>query len=101
MEEKVTYREYDLANYINTAEDVLVGIEVAMEDNDNEFLMELLNAFVRSKNFSAIANELGISRNGLYKALSPQGNPSFVTVMNLLNILGIGLKPYARNNTNA
>jgi probable addiction module antidote protein len=39
-----------------------------------------------------IARELGITREGLYKSLSPDGNPSFETVIKLLDILGLRLK---------
>jgi probable addiction module antidote protein len=39
-----------------------------------------------------IARELGATREGLYKSLSPAGNPSFETVLKLLNILGFRLK---------
>ncbi|MCL2520221.1 MAG: putative addiction module antidote protein [Spirochaetaceae bacterium] len=84
--------KYDLADYINTKEDFLTGIEVAIEKNNMRYLIKILNAFSRSKNFSQIADELNLSRAGLYKSLSPQGNPSFETVMKLFNVLGIRLK---------
>jgi probable addiction module antidote protein len=38
-----------------------------------------------------IARELGVTRMGLYKSLSPDGNPSFETVIKLLGILGFQL----------
>jgi probable addiction module antidote protein len=88
------FREYDAANYINSKEDVLTSIEVAIEENDLDFLLSTLNALSRSKNFTQIARGLGITREGLYKALSVNGNPSFITIIKLLHVLGIGLKPY-------
>ena len=39
-----------------------------------------------------IAKELNMSRKGLYKALAPDGNPSFKTVFKLLDILGLQIK---------
>ena len=39
------------------------------------------------------AKEAGISREGLYKALSPNGNPSFATVCKILNAIGYILVP--------
>ena len=39
------------------------------------------------------AKEAGISREGLYKALSPNGNPSFATVCKILNAIGYTLVP--------
>ena len=39
------------------------------------------------------AKESGIFREGLYKALSPNGNPSFATVCKILNAIGYSLVP--------
>ena len=39
------------------------------------------------------AKAAGISREGLYKALSPNGNPSFATVCKILNALGYTIVP--------
>ena len=39
------------------------------------------------------AKEAGISREGLYKALSSNGNPSFATVCKILNAIGYTLVP--------
>jgi len=40
-----------------------------------------------------IAKELGLTREGLYKSLSPSGNPSFKTVAKLFDILGLRIRP--------
>ncbi len=37
------------------------------------------------------ARDVGMSREGLYKALSPSGNPSFATVLKVLTALGLRL----------
>jgi len=36
-------------------------------------------------------NDLNLNREGLYTAFSPQGNPSFITVYQVLNNLGYQL----------
>ena len=38
-----------------------------------------------------LAGQAGISREGLYKALSRSGNPSFVTVARVAQALGLEL----------
>jgi probable addiction module antidote protein len=38
-----------------------------------------------------VARRLGMSREGLYRSLSSSGNPSFETVIKLLNLLGLRL----------
>ena len=49
----------------------------------------------RAGNFSELAREVGISRKGLYKALSEDGNPSFATIWALLNKLGVRIEFHA------
>ena len=39
----------------------------------------------------ALARETGLTREVLYKALSPEGNPSFATVMKVCKALGLKL----------
>jgi probable addiction module antidote protein len=38
-----------------------------------------------------LAKDTGISREGLYKALSPDGNPSLATVLKVVKALGLKL----------
>jgi len=38
-----------------------------------------------------VARQTGLTREGLYKALSPEGNPSFATVMKVCKTLGLKL----------
>ena len=41
---------------------------------------------------SRLARDAGLSREGLYKALSENGNPSFATVMRIARALGLQLR---------
>ena len=85
-----------MAEFIDTKEDVIAHLSVALEENDLDFLLSILNALARSKGMAQIAAELGVTREGLYKSLSPGSNPTFSTVMKTLDTLGfklnIGLK---------
>ena len=88
---KVTFAKYDPAEYINNKETAIAFLEGALEENDPDFLLETIGYIARSKSMSQVAKELGIDRAGLYKSLSPEGNPSFKTVFKLLDILGYQL----------
>lgn len=48
-----------------------------------------LGTIARSRNLSELARRVGMSREGLYKALSEEGNPSFATVMKVTKALGL------------
>jgi probable addiction module antidote protein len=84
--------KWDMAEVLDTKEDIIACLEVALADNDTAFLFKTLNAIARSEGITQIAKELGVTREGLYKSLSPNGNPSFETVIKLLDILGFRLK---------
>lgn len=46
----------------------------------------------RSGNLSGLAREVGMSREGLYKALSGEGNPSFATIVKVAHAFGVRLQ---------
>ncbi|MDR1278161.1 MAG: putative addiction module antidote protein [Treponema sp.] len=89
---KVTVSNWDPAEFIETKEDVIANLSVALEDGDVEYLLKIMGHIARSAGMSQIARELGVSREGLYKSLAPDGNPSFETVVKLLDLLGFCLK---------
>jgi probable addiction module antidote protein len=89
---KVTVPDWDPAEFIETKEDVIANLSVALEDGDVEYLLKIMGHIARSAGMSQIARELGVSREGLYKSLAPDGNPSFETVVKLLDLLGFRLR---------
>ena len=80
--------DWDMAENINTKEEVFAYLQGAIEENDTETLFDVIGAIAKSKGMMLIAKELGLSRESLYKSLSSSGNPSFSTVLKVLDILG-------------
>ena len=89
--EKLKTSKYDPAEDIETREDVIAYLGAALEENDAEFLFKTIGYIARSKGMARIARELNLNREGLYTALSPQGNPSFITIARVLDNLGFRL----------
>jgi len=89
---KIAFSDFNPAKYINTKETVIAYLEVALEENDPDFLLSVISDIARSKGMAKIARELNLDRKGLYKSLAPDGNPSFKTVFKLLDILGLRVK---------
>jgi probable addiction module antidote protein len=88
---KVTVSDWDPTEIIETKEDVIVFLEGALKENDPEFLLKTIGHIARSKGMVQIAKELNLNRKGLYKAFSEKGNPSFFTVVKVLDNLGFRL----------
>ena len=83
--------EWDMANHINTKEDVTAYLEAALEENDTALLFAVIGDIARSKGMAQIANDLNLARESLYRSLAKDGNPSFNTVVKVLDNLGYQL----------
>jgi len=89
-----TYRRWDPAEYIRNEEEARLYLEACTEDDpgDGSFIRVALGNIARSRNMSSLARRLGMTRQGLYKALSQDGNPTFATVMRVTRALGMDLR---------
>ena len=70
-------------------------LEAAFEDGDPALIAAALGDIARAKGMSQIARETGLGRESLYKALSPDGNPEFSTVLKVVRALGLRLHAVA------
>ncbi|MDR3123809.1 MAG: putative addiction module antidote protein [Treponema sp.] len=89
---KITVSDWDPAEIIETREDIIAFFNGALEEDDPEFLLKTIGYIARSKGMARLARELNLNRKGLYKAFSEKGNPSFLTVIKVLDNLGFRLK---------
>ena len=89
MSEK--YQRFDAADYLKDLDDVAVFLEVALEDSaeDPSAVPHALGIIARSQNMSELARRVGMSRDGLYKALSEEGNPTWSTILKVTDALGL------------
>jgi probable addiction module antidote protein len=82
---------WDAADYLKTKEDIASYLDAVLEDGDPELLKLALGNVARSRGMTEIAREAGVRRTSLYRALSPDGNPEFATVVSVLKALGLRL----------
>lgn len=84
---------WDSAEFLETHEDIQLYLEACIEEagDDPAFIVHALGVIARAKNMSQLARDTGLSREGLYKALSPEGNPTFSTVAKVAKALGLQL----------
>ena len=87
-----TFSRYDAADYLKTAEDIGAYLEASAEENDPAQMALALGAVARSRNMSQLARDTGLTREGLYKALSADGNPSFATITKIAHALGLRVR---------
>jgi probable addiction module antidote protein len=89
---KITTSLWDPAEHLETKEDMVVYLESALEEGDPALISAVLGDIARAKGMGEIADKSGLGRTSLYKALSPEGNPEFSTVLKVINALGLRLQ---------
>jgi probable addiction module antidote protein len=89
-----TFKRFDAADFLETEEDVAQFLQAIMEDSgdDPAAIASALGAVARARNMSKLARDSGLTREGLYKALSAGGNPSFATIVKVATALGLKMK---------
>ena len=86
-----TATSWDASKYLETEEDMAAYLNAALEDGDASVIAAALGDIARAKGMTQLSKETGITRDGLYKALSPAGNPSFDTVQKVVRAFGLKL----------
>ena len=90
---KTRTRPFDSAEYLKTEEDMAAYLEAALEEGDPTLITHTLGVIARARGMSQLAEETGLTRQALYKALSSDGNPEFATVLKVIRALGLRLHP--------
>lgn len=94
---KPGFKKYDVVDYLNTDEEMALFLEACFEEagDDAAFIATALGHIARAKGMSDIAAATGLTREGLYKTLSKDGNPSFSAILKVMKALGLKLRPEA------
>ncbi len=89
-----SFTRWDAVDQLRCNADARYYLEAAAEEDpgDGSLIRAALSDIARAHNMSRLALDAGISRKGLYKALSESGNPSFSTVMRIARALGMRLR---------
>ena len=92
---KEKFSRFDTADYLKSEEDMVAYLEASMEEagDDPGFVAVALGNIARAYGMVRLAKDTGLTREGLYKALSADGNPSLGTVLKVVRALGIKLTP--------
>ncbi|HWK75924.1 MAG TPA: addiction module antidote protein [Povalibacter sp.] len=90
---KATFSRYDVADYLKSEEEMAAYLDACMEEagDDAAYIAAALGDIARARGMMQLAKDTGISREGLYKALSAEGNPSLATVLKVVKALGLRL----------
>ena len=88
---KVTTRTWDASEYLDDPEMIHEYLKAVMEDGDSELLLAAIGDVAKAQGMSEISRKTNLSRQNLYKALSPNSSPKFETVKKVIEALGCKL----------
>lgn len=90
---KETYTRWDPADNLKTEADIQAYLIACFEEaeDDAAYIAAALGDVARARGMTKLAKQTGLTRMGLYKALSKEGNPSLDTVLKVLHALGLRL----------
>lgn len=63
----------------------------ALSTGDAKYVAHAVGIVARARGMSRVAQETGLSRESLYKALSPDGNPELATILKVTKAMGFEL----------
>ncbi len=87
------FSKWDVTDHLRTEEDRAAYLEVVLEEDgdDPAFVAQALGDIARARGMTRLARETGMTREGLYNALSGKGNPEFATILKVIRALGLRL----------
>lgn len=91
--------DWDPAEFLDNDAKIALYLEAALDENDPALVAAALGDIARAKGMTQIAQETGLGRESLYKSLSSDGNPSFATVLKVVESLGLQLSAIPKKKT--
>ena len=82
---------FDAAEYLDSEEAIAEYLSAALEEDDPTLFLAALADVARARGMTKMANDAGLGRESLYKALAPGAKPRYDTVLKLARAAGVKL----------
>ncbi|AGA33750.1 addiction module antidote protein [Thioalkalivibrio nitratireducens DSM 14787] len=93
----VTLKRWDVVDHLRTDEEMALYLDAcfAEDPGDGSLIRVALGDIARARGMTQLARDTGMAREGLYKALSAEGNPEFATIMKVVRALRLRLHAHS------
>ncbi len=85
-------KRWDPSEHLETAEEMAAYLNAALEEGDMRLILATLGDIARARRMAVVAQETGLGRESLYKSLSTEGNPEFITILKVMRAVGLRLQ---------
>lgn len=83
------FSAFDAAEYLDSEEAIAAYLNEVIAEEDQDLLLSALDDVARARGMSRVADDAGLTRPSLYKALKPGSKTGFATVKKLASALGL------------
>jgi len=80
--------KFDIADYLDSKEMIAEYLNAVLEEGNDAQIIVAIGNVAKAIGITKIAEETGLSRPSLYKALSEGAKPRFETIMKILKAIG-------------
>ncbi len=80
--------KFEIADYLENKEMIAEYLNTVLEEGNNADVINAIGHIAKAIGMTKIAEETGMSRPSLYKALSDGAKPQFETIMKILKAIG-------------
>jgi probable addiction module antidote protein len=84
--------KFDVTDHLKTVKKQIAYLEAALDQDDPSFIATVIGDIARARGITQFARDAGLSREVIYKAFRPGGNPTIDTLNKAMNVLGLRLK---------
>ena len=82
----------DIADYLDSNEMIAEYLNTVLEEGENSDVITAIGHIAKAIGMTKIAEQTGLSRPSLYKALSDGAKPQFEPIMKVLKAIGGQIK---------
>lgn len=86
------FTKFDITNYLDSEEAIAAYLSAVMDEGDPDLLLAALGDIARARGMAKLAEDSGLNRESLYKALRPGAKPRFDTVFRIMTALNIKMR---------
>ena len=84
-------KPFDAADFLDSEEAISEYLNAALEDANPDVFLVAMGDVARARGMTKLAQDAGMGRESLYKALTPGAKPRYDTVLKVMRALGVNL----------
>jgi probable addiction module antidote protein len=88
----MTTTKFEIADYLDNNAMIAEYLNTVLEEGNNDEIVAAIGHIAKAIGMTKIAEETGLSRPSLYKALSQGAKPQFSTILKVLKAVGGQIK---------